>query len=154
MVAIMNIDTQSGLHVSPITALWRSTQPSGTCGVIPLRGPRWLGLYLTHDESDSLRSVSRMKQSCICWLMPAWASCGDRAESPQYLSMEAVSGHTRHASLARAVLSCPAASLGASRPASCISVTPSQRKASQGRLPACMCHRVSLAAQVRSVEYQ
>ena len=30
MAAMTNLDAQSGLHVSPITALWRSEQPSCT----------------------------------------------------------------------------------------------------------------------------
>lgn len=34
---------ECGLHVPSITASWRSRQPSGTCGAIPLRSSRWLG---------------------------------------------------------------------------------------------------------------
>jgi hypothetical protein len=45
-----NLGAQSGLHVSPITALLRSTQLSGTCGEMPPRRPRCLGLHLTCDS--------------------------------------------------------------------------------------------------------
>jgi hypothetical protein len=114
MAATINLESQSGLYVSPITALLRSTQLSGTCGEFLSRGPRWLDLYLTHDESGSLRLVSRLKQGCICWLMCVWPSHENRAVTFQYLSMEAVSGHTpRHPG-------CSAASSGASRPSICI----------------------------------
>lgn len=58
IAAMTNLDAQSGLHVSPITALWRSTQTPGTCGVIASESPV-AGSYLTQDESDLLRLVSK-----------------------------------------------------------------------------------------------
>jgi hypothetical protein len=57
--AMIILDAQSGLHVSPITALWRSTQLPGICGVIASGSPV-AGSYLTQSESDLLRLVSRI----------------------------------------------------------------------------------------------
>jgi hypothetical protein len=48
MAAMINLGAKSCLHVSLI--LLRSTQLSGTCGEIPLWGPRCLGLHLTGDK--------------------------------------------------------------------------------------------------------
>lgn len=93
---------------------------------------------------------SRMKQSCTCQLICTRPSCGDQAAPILYSSMGSLAKHVP----CQQGLSCLAAFSSASRPSTCISVVSSQREGPQGRLPACMWRRVSLVAQIRSVEWK
>jgi hypothetical protein len=50
ITVVIGLGAQSGLHVSPITALLRSIQLPGTCEEILLRDLQCLGVYLTNDQ--------------------------------------------------------------------------------------------------------
>jgi hypothetical protein len=68
MAAMINLGAQFCLHVSLI--LLGFTQLSDTCGEIPLRGPRCLGMHLTGDKcsvtgSWSSRAVGSLKTKAI-----------------------------------------------------------------------------------------
>jgi hypothetical protein len=66
MAAIINVGALSCLHVSLILLsliLLGSTQLSGTCGEMPLRGPRCLGLHLAGDKC----SVDWLMVKQGCW---------------------------------------------------------------------------------------
>jgi hypothetical protein len=78
IAAMINLGAQSCLHVSLI--LLRSTQLSGTCREMPLRGPRCLGPHLTGDGCIvigrwSSRAVRSLKTKAITSDITGPGSC-------------------------------------------------------------------------------